>query len=150
MFIPIYQAIFPYMARKSHLEMKTLMRSLLIGVTILGFLITVLFIVFAEWILGLLYNDPQIMDYAYLFKIMSSIAFFAGLNMLINVLYIPARKHFRQLMYIMLAAGIFNLIISLIVVPIFKIEGTVVMVVTTELLLFILALIYYGRELKNT
>jgi PST family polysaccharide transporter len=150
MFIPIYQAIFPYMARKSHLEMKTLMRSLLIGVTILGFLITVLFIVFAEWILGLLYNDPQIMDYAYLFKIMSSIAFFAGLNMLINVLYIPARKHFRQLMYIMLAAGIFNLIISLIVVPIFKIEGTVVMVVTTELLLLILALIYYGRELKNT
>ncbi|MDP5076776.1 MAG: oligosaccharide flippase family protein [Nonlabens sp.] len=150
MFVPIYQSIFPYMARKSTIEMNGFMKSLFIGIAILGILITAFFVIFAEWILGLLYNDPQILENAYLFKIMSSIAFFAGLNMLINVLYIPARKHFKQLMYIMLTAGIFNLVASLIVVPIFKIEGTVAMVVSTELLLLILALIYYGRELKNT
>jgi PST family polysaccharide transporter len=118
-------------------------------VTVLGVLVSLVFIILGEWILGLLFKDPQIVENAYLFKIMSSIALFSGLNMLYNVLYLPATKQFKKLMKIMIAAGIFNALLSLIIVPMYKIEGTVIAVVTTEFLLVLVAAFLYRKELKK-
>jgi len=149
MFIPIYQSVYPYMSRKSGKEMNQLMKKLLLVVTVLGVLVSLVFIILGEWILDLLFKDPQIVENAYLFKIMSSIALFSGLNMLYNVLYLPATKQFKKLMKIMIAAGIFNALLSLIIVPIYKIEGTVIAVVTTEFLLVLAAAFLYRKELKK-
>lgn len=149
MFIPVYQAMYPYMARKADLQKHHLMKNLGLAVTILGVIVSIVFIVMGEWILGLLFKDPQIVENAYLFKIMSLIALFSGLNMLYNVLYLPATQQFKKLMNIMIAAGIFNAALSLIIVPIFDIEGTVAAVVSTEFLLMIVAAILYRKELKG-
>lgn len=149
MFIPIYQAVYPYMARKTDLQKHYLMKKLGLAVTILGVIVSIVFIVTGEWILGLLFKDPQIVENAYLFKIMSLIALFSGLNMLYNVLYLPATQQFKKLMNIMITAGIFNAVLSLIIVPIFDIEGTVAAVVSTEFLLMIVAAILYRKELKR-
>lgn len=146
MFIPIYQALYPFMARKSAKEKHILMKKLAITVAILGLIVCVVFICFAESILGLLFKDPLIIRNALLFKFMSSIAFFSGLSMLYNVLYLPANQQFKKLMKIMLFAGIFNAVLSLTIVPIFNIKGTVFAVVFTEFLLFAIAVYFYKNE----
>ena len=80
---------------------------------------------------------------------MSLIALFSGLNMLYNVLYAPARKQFKKVMLITIIVGVFNLILSLIIVPTYKIQGTVLAVVLSEFLLLVLAAINYRKELKK-
>ncbi|MEN8898859.1 MAG: oligosaccharide flippase family protein [Nonlabens sp.] len=150
MYIPIYQAIFPYMARKPIEEMRSMMKKLFMAVTALGILICAIFTILGEWILGLLFKDPLIVENVDLFKIMSLIALFSGINMLFNVLYFPATKQFKKLMKIMVVAGVFNAVLSLIIVPIFKLEGTIAAVVSTEFLLLIIALFLYRKEINNT
>ena len=149
MFVPIYQAIYPYLSRKTKVESQILMKKLIVAISIIGLMLTGVFVFFAESILRILYNDSLIISHAYLFKIMSLIALFSGLNMLYNVLYAPAQKKFKTVMLITLIVGVFNAILSIIIVPIFKIEGTVCAVVLSEFLLLILASYCYSKDLKE-
>ncbi len=149
MFTPIYQAIYPYLARQPINVVQRLMNKLIIIILIIGLCITFGFIFLAEEILQILYNDPIIIKHAYLFKIMSLIALFSGLSMLYNVLYAPARKQFKKVMFIVIIIGTFNFILSIIIVPIYKIYGTVFAVVLSEFLLLVLAAVNYKSELKK-
>ncbi len=149
MFIPIYQALYPFMSRQSITGIHRYMKKILPGVVLLGFSIVAVFYFLSESILYFLYKEKVILEYTYLFKIMSIIALISGLHMMFNVLYAPATRQFKLLMWIMISAGVFNLILSLSIVPIYKIQGTVLSVVITELFLLVLCTIFYVRDVKK-
>jgi PST family polysaccharide transporter len=149
MFIPIYQALYPFMSRQTPKGMHFLIKKIAPGIFLLGCGIVAIFFFFSDLILDLLYNDLVILEYSYLFKIMSVIALFSGLHMMYNVLYAPAAKLFKKLMWLMIGVGIFNLILSLCIVPVFYMEGTVAAVVITEFVLMVLCMFFYWKDLKT-
>jgi O-antigen/teichoic acid export membrane protein len=149
MYVPIYQAIYPYMSRKELKEKRIMMSKLIpliAGIGILGYAI-IYFL--GDWIIELLYKDQRILENISLFKILGLIAIFSGLSMLYNVLYAPSRKLFKDRMQIMIVAALFNLGISFIFVPIYGLTATVIIATTTEVILLILAVIYYLKDLKT-
>ncbi|WOI22392.1 oligosaccharide flippase family protein [Nonlabens ulvanivorans] len=149
MYVPIYQAIYPYMSRKELKEKRTMMSKLIpiiAGIGILGYAI-IYFL--GDWVIELLYKDQRIIDNISLFKVLGLIAVFSGLSMLFNVLYAPARKLFKYRMQIMIMAAIFNLVFSFIFVPIYGLKATVLVATITELFLLFLAVLYYKKDLKT-
>jgi PST family polysaccharide transporter len=149
MFFPIYQALYPYMSRQSPKRVHSLMKKIAPGVFLLGLGIIAIFYFLSDFILGSLYDDLVILEYSYLFKIMSMIALFSGLQMLYSVLYAPATKQFKKLMWITIGCGLFNLLLSLYIVPKFYMEGTVAAVVITEFVLMVLCMFFYWKDLKT-
>jgi PST family polysaccharide transporter len=150
MFLPICQAVYPYMTRKSISEKRQLMTRLIMGVFVIG-ITGVLFIVFlGDWIINLLFADPAISENIYLLKWMSVIVFFTGLSLLFTNLYAPSRKLFHQRLKVMASATIFNLILGFSLVPYLGITGTVVTTISTELLMVVVSAYFYGIDGRST
>jgi PST family polysaccharide transporter len=149
MFIPFYQAMFPFMARKTYKEQQALMSKLKPGVATVGVLACGGIILLGSWIIELLYADEAILQNVHLFKWMGLIAIFTSLSSLFHSLYAPARKLFKNRMYMMVMAGIFNIMLSLIIVPLYGLIGTVAAAILTEFVLLIIAAYYYRKDLKS-
>jgi len=146
MYIPICQAIYPYLSRKSYLAKRILMKRLIWGTLALG-IAGCLFVVFlGQWIVDLLYADPSIAENIYLLKWMGLTVVFVGLSLLFTNLYAPARKLFRQRLKVMVVASLFNLILNLSLVPLLGLEGTILTVILTEFLMVIVAAYFYKTD----
>lgn len=147
MFLPFYQAMYPYMARKSFSEKKQMMKKLIPIVAFVGLIGVVVILLIGDWIIEFLYNDVNIYKNTYLFKWMSIIAFFTGLSSLFQALYAPARKLFKNRMMMMIIAGVFNVTLSLIIVPYLGLKGTIIAAIGTEAILLGLASYFYRRDI---
>lgn len=147
MFLPFYQAMYPYMARKSFSEKKQMMKKLIPIVAFVGLIGVVVILLIGDWIIEFLYNDVNIYKNTYLFKWMSIIAFFTGLSSLFQALYAPARKLFKNRMMMMIIAGVFNVTLSLIIVPYLGLKGTIIAAIGTEAILLVLASYFYRRDI---
>lgn len=147
MFLPFYQAMYPYMARKSFSKKKQMMKKLIPIVAFVGLIGVVVILLIGDWIIEFLYNDVNIYKNTYLFKWMSIIAFFTGLSSLFQALYAPARKLFKNRMMMMIIAGVFNVTLSLIIVPYLGLKGTIIAAIGTEAILLVLASYFYRRDI---
>ena len=111
-------------------------------------LITIVILLFGNTLLLVIYDNKLITNYAIIFKLLSLISIFSALNMLYNTLYFPSIKKYKIRMNILISGGIFNLLISLILVYYFGIYGTAFSVVSTELFLLILGIYFFNKTVK--
>ncbi len=142
---PLYQAIFPWLAKQPNPKRTKVIRQLFPIIFVVGLLISLLIIFLGENILDIIYDDELITSYSIIFKILALIAIFAGLNMLFNNLYFPAIKKYQTRMKIFIAGGLFNVVVSLILVQYYGIYGMAYTVVTTEFFLLVLGIVYFNK-----
>ena len=102
-------------------------------------------LIFGKSILDLVYDDALISSYANVFKILSFISVFSGLNMLYNMLYFPSMKRYKVRMNILVFGGLFNMTMNLIFVQFYGIYGMACIVVITELLLVFIGYYYFKK-----
>lgn len=148
-FTPLYQALYPWLTNQTDKKKINVINKLSPIVLLMGILITLSIVLFGELFLSIIYNDILITNYAIIFKILSLISIFSALSMLYNTLFFPAVKKYKTRMSILVSAGLFNLILSLILVPQFGIFGTTYTFVTTEFLLLVLGWYYFKKYVKE-
>ena len=148
-FTPIYIALFPYISRQTVEQRNTIIVKMLPLILLLGLTISLVLTIFGDEILSLIYNDPKVLKYSYLFKLMSWIACFSGLSMLYTVLYAPAFKLFKQIMYISIGVGCLSLLLCLIFIPHYDIVASAGIMFTVELVLCIIALGLLYRQVST-
>jgi len=143
--VPIYQGIFPWLAKKNHKEIYQFVKKSIPFISLVGLTLSILIYIFSNTILNLIYNNPNINQYAYLLELFALIPLLSSLNMLFNYLYLNAIKAYQERMKIFLYSGIFNIIIGTILTFYYKINGIVITVLLTEVLLLLLGYYFYRR-----
>ncbi len=146
MYIPFYQAMYPYMSRKNGIEKRAMMANLIPIITIIGILGLLAIVVFGGWIVDFLFKDPEIYNNSNLLKWMGLIALFTGLSTLFTELYAPSKRLFDQRMRVMVVGSIFNLALGLSIVPLLGLEGTVITTISTEFVLLMAAYYFYRKD----
>lgn len=144
-YVPLYQALYPWVARQEYGQKKHIINKIMPPVFLVSILITLVILLFAKSILGIVYDDVLITSYANVFRILSFISIFSGLNMLYNMLYFPAIKRYKVRMNILVFGGIFNMSMNLIFVQFYGIYGIAVIVTITELLLLYIGYYYFKK-----
>ena len=148
-FTPLYQALYPWLTKQTDKKKIKVINRLSPIVLLIGVIITLTIVLFGKSILSIIYNDALITSNASLFKILSVISIFSALSMLYNTLFFPSVKKYKTRMLILVSAGLFNLILSLILVPQFGIFGTTYTFVSTEFLLLILGWFYFKKYIRE-
>jgi len=147
-YVPFYQALYPWVSRQEDSQKKQIINKIMPPVFFVSTLITLGTLLFAKSILEIVYDDVLITSYANVFRILSFISIFSGLNMLYNMLYFPAIKRYKVRMNILISGGLFNMTMNLILVQFYDIYGVAIIVATTELLLVFIGY-YYFKKLSN-
>lgn len=147
-YVPFYQALYPWVSRQEDSQKKQIINKIMPPVFFVSTLITLVTLLFAKSILEIVYDDVLITSYANVFRILSFISIFSGLNMLYNMLYFPAIKRYKVRMNILISGGLFNMTMNLILVQFYDIYGVAIIVATTELLLVFIGY-YYFKKLSN-
>ena len=147
-YVPLYQALYPWVARQEDSKKKQIINKIMPPVFLVSTLITLGILLFARSILEIVYDDVLITSYANVFRILSFISIFSGLNMLYNMLYFPAIKRYKVRMNILIFGGVFNMMLNLISVQFYDIYGVATIVTITELLLVFIGY-YYFKKLSN-
>ncbi len=148
LYTPLYQAIFPWLANKPKKEIISFINRLKKPILLSGLILAGIIYVFAEPILNLVYKDPVITGYAYVFRILGFIAVFASLNMIYVSLFFPALKLYKYRMIPMVAGGIINLILAVIGAWYFGITGVAVAAVFSELMILVIAHHFFKTKIK--
>jgi PST family polysaccharide transporter len=149
MYLPVCQAVYPYLSRKTFADKRKMMRQLFFITLIIG-IFSLLFIVFlGSWIVDLLFDNPEIAANVNLLQWMGLTVVFVGLSLLFTNLYAPARKLFGLRLRVMVFATIFNLILGLILVPFLGLKGTVATTILTEFFLVVLSAIFYSNDKES-
>lgn len=146
---PLYQAVYPWLSKQSRIVQEKSILKIVPYVLIFASTITVLVFIFARFFLHLIYNDPEIENFAYIFRIASLIVIFSSLNMLIVTLFLPAIRDYNKRMTILITVGVFNLLVSLTLTFLYSITGTVIAVVLSECLLMIMGWAYFFKQKKQ-
>jgi len=146
---PLYQSLFPWLSKQLPAKRIVVLKKIAPFIFGAGTIITTLIFIFGEHILTLIYNNELITSYTSVFRILSLIAIFAGLNMMFTNLYFPSVKMYKTRMYIFIIGGLFNLILSIILVKMYGIYGMASAVTLTECFLLVLG-IYYFNKYSNT
>lgn len=146
-FIPLYQAIFPWLSTKEPKKMKSVIKKMTLPVAIIGSIIAITIIFIAKPLLHLIYNDPKIDNYSIIFQILALISLFSALNMLLVSLYYPAIKQYKKRMYTLIAGGIFNLCTALILGYFYGIYGVAIAAVSTEFFILLVAYSFFNKTL---
>jgi len=149
-YVPIYQAIYPWLSRKKATKKNNIINKISPVIFIVSTFVTLLILLFAKTILNSIYSNAIISSYVDVFRILSFISIFSGLNMLYNMLYFPTKGHYTLRMKILISGAIFNISMNLIIVNFYGIYGVAVVVASTELLLFILGYYNFRKSICNT
>jgi PST family polysaccharide transporter len=144
-YVPLYQALYPWVARQKEIEKANIIKKITLPVFVVSTLITIFILIFGKSILDYVYDDSLISSYAYVFKILSFISVFSGLNMLYNMLYFPSIKRYKVRMNILIFGGLFNMTMNLIFVQFYGIYGMACIVAITELVLVFIGYYYFDK-----
>ncbi|WP_299761768.1 oligosaccharide flippase family protein [uncultured Dokdonia sp.] len=144
-FVPLYQAIFPWLATKGPKEMRSFIKKMTLPIGLIGLIITITIVCIAKPLLHFIYDDPKIDNYSYIFQILALIALFSALNMLLVSLYYPAAKYYNKRMYALVAGGLFNLCMALIIGYYYGITGIAIVAVCSELFILIVAKYLFNK-----
>jgi len=146
MYIPFYQAVFPWLSRKDNAEKAKFIQQIRPYIIAIGASISLVIFVFADSILNIIYHKPAINQYSNVFRILGFIALFSGLGMMYVSLLFPSLKLYKERMSVMLSGGIINIVLAIILVRFFNIYGVAISAVTTEFLLFVIAHQIFKRK----
>jgi len=144
LYMPLYQALFPYIARKK--EKKNSIKKLFFPILLSGLFLSLNCYYFSNFIITFIYSNIQLLHNISYFEYMSIIPLLASVNMLINFLYLNTMKLYKERMKIMIFAGIINLILStLLLILNFQIEAVVISYIITEFFLLVSSFIVFNR-----
>nr|WP_042245204.1 oligosaccharide flippase family protein [Nonlabens ulvanivorans] len=150
MYVPIYQAIYPYMSRKSWPQKKKMMMLLIPVITLIGLTgYGGVIYFFGNHIISLLYEDTRIIENVNLFKVLGLIVVFSGLNMLYLSLFAPASKLYKNRLRILVLGAIATLILNFYFVPSYGIKATIYSFTFVEGLMLLLCIYFYLRKTPN-
>lgn len=149
-YVPIYQAIYPWLSRKKAIKKNNIINKISPVIFTVSTFVTLMILLFAKTILNSIYSNAIISSYVDVFRILSFISIFSGLNMLYNMLYFPSKGYYNLRMKILISGAIFNISMNLIIVNFYGIYGVAVVVASTELLLFILGYYNFRKSICNT
>ncbi|MBF4984147.1 oligosaccharide flippase family protein [Nonlabens mediterrranea] len=149
MYVPIYQAIYPYMSRKSWPQKKKMMMLLIPAITLIGLTGYGVIYFFGDQIISLLYEDARIIENVNLFKVLGLIVVFSGLNMLYLSLFAPASKLYKNRLRILVLGAIATLILNFYFVPSYGIKATIYSFTFVEGLMLLLCIYFYLRKTPN-
>lgn len=148
LYLPLYQALFPYLSRKE--DKKIIIKRLIIPMGLSGFIIMVVFFTFSEFFISFLYSNEELIKNIRYFEYLTIIPFLASINMLFNFLYLNSMKMYKERMKIMITTGSFSLLTSIIFLLLdFGILSVIIAYVVTEILLLFLGYINYKRRITN-
>jgi PST family polysaccharide transporter len=136
LYTPIYQAIFPWLSQQKII--KPIVAKLSQYVFFIGLLGSITLVIFSDQILITAYNNPQIESFSFGFKLISSVMFLSGLNMLYNYLFLSSIKGYLVRLKVLGLAGLTGIILALGLTYFFGLYGTIISVVLTEAFLLIL------------
>jgi len=148
-YLPLYQALYPWLTKQSDMIKINTIEKIRPIILIVSLLITLFILLFGKTMLSIIYNDNLIISYSVIFKILSFISVFSALSMLYITLYFPSIKKDKVRMNILISGGLFNFLLSLVLVYYFGIYGTAFTVVSTELFLLVIATIYYRKSMAE-
>jgi len=148
LYIPLYQALFPWLSKKKFITIKSLINRMIAPISVSALIVFGVTFYFSEEILWLVYEDELILKYAEILRILSFIAIFSSLNMLFVTLYFPAIKKYKIRMKSMIYGGIYNIIICVLLANFFNIYGVALSAVSTELIILIISF-YYFKKIEN-
>lgn len=148
LYTPIFQAIFPWLSSKNKNEIINITKKLIPPLFTIGLIVSLTIFFFADFILNTIYANELITSYSNVFRILGLIAVFSSLNMLFNMLFLSTLKKYKERMKIIVTAGIFNVVLAIILVKHFNIYGIAITVTFTELLLLLFGWYYYNK-IKN-
>ncbi|PLY04730.1 MAG: flippase [Arcobacter sp.] len=145
LYLPLYQALFPYISRKE--KKKTIIKKLVLPMGLSGLMIMIIFYIFSNFFINLLYSNEKLIENIHYFKYMTIIPLLASINMLFNFLYLNCMKMYRERMYTMISAGIVNFIIAILLLNLnFEILSVVISYITTEFILLIISIYYFNNK----
>lgn len=137
LYAPLFQTLFPYLSRKEN--KKSFVKKFIIPIGSSGFILFLIFCIFADFFIDLLYSNKELIQNINYFQLMTIIPFLASLNMLFNYLYLTSMKMYKERMYIMILSGIVNFIIAITLLTLnFEILSVVISYIVTESVLLLL------------
>lgn len=145
LFVPLYQALFPWISQKPKEEIRVIIQNMIKYIAVVGLMMVAGVSLLSKKILELVFGNPELTNYHNILQIMSLISLLSGLNMLFNMVYLPALKAYIARMKIMLVAGVINISTVFVFTYKFGIEGTAYAVVMTEVLLLIMGYYYFRK-----
>ncbi|MDC7995005.1 oligosaccharide flippase family protein [Altibacter sp. HG106] len=147
-YVPLYQAIFPWLAKKKLAEVRAFVRKLRVPVLLSSLFLAGLIYWLASDLLHFVYDDTFIESYSGVLQLLGLIAVFSSLNMLFLGLYFPAIKNYKQRMFIMMLAGGVNLVLAIIGGLYFGIYGVATSAVVTEAVMLVVAYLRFRKDKK--
>ncbi|TVT81184.1 flippase [Acinetobacter colistiniresistens] len=145
LFTPITQALYPISCRKVNQEgnAKPYIKKLGIIVGGMALLVGLLVVIFSEKIITLVYG-VAFQAYSYILAVMMIWLFFGVVNNIIGIQYLSASRKDKFYTSSFVVAGLVTMILNLLLIPHFLINGVLVSMIIGEILLSIcmLALIF--------
>ena len=135
--------MFPWLSMKK--DINKCIRKTEIYVFIIGLIGSFFLIVFSRQILEIVFNDELIISYNKGFQLISTVLLLAGMNMLYNFLFLSAKKEYILRMKILGTTSLIGLLLSITLTASYGIYGTIIAVVSTELILLIWGYLTYKK-----
>ena len=135
--------MFPWLSMKKNIN--KFIRKTEIYVFIIGLIGSFFLIVFSRQILQILFNNELIISYNKGFQLISTVLLLAGMNMLYNFLFLSAKKEYILRMKILGPTSLIGLFLSITLTASYGIYGTIIAVVSTELILLIWGYFTYKK-----
>ena len=143
---PLLQALFPFVSRKEN--KRDIIKKLILPIGISGFIIMVLFYIFSDFFIMLVYSNKELLINIDYFQYMTIIPFLASLNMLFNFLYLNSMKLYKERLIVMVSAGILNLLISLSLLFLnYGILSVVLSYITVEIFLLLIGYYFFRKPI---
>tara|TARA_B100001146_G_scaffold225233_1_gene248331 strand:+ start:7396 stop:8646 length:1251 start_codon:yes stop_codon:yes gene_type:complete len=148
-YVPLYQAIFPWLAKKKLNQVISFVRKLRWPVFLSSVVLAGIIFWLASDILHFVYDDAFIESYSEVLQLLGLIAVFSSLNMLFLGLYFPAIKNYKQRMFVMMLAGGVNLVLAIVGGIYFGIYGVATSAVITEAIMLVVAYARFRKDKKD-
>lgn len=148
---PITQGLYPHMSAKFNSSKESALKFLrksLFPITLLGLALSLVLLLFAEPIVAIVLGRG-FTNSIIILKIISFLPFIILLSNIFGVQILLNLDGSKEFTAIVLFAGIFNLCISLIIVPRLQATGTAISITITEIIVTLLTAYYAKVKLKG-
>ncbi len=148
LFTPVFHAVYPHLSKKineDNYNAQLIIKRILKYLSIVALLISIILFLFASNLTHLLLGDKYD-DSILIIKILSFIPFLGGLNIVINSLTLLSFNLKKQFSFIVLSAGIFNILCSVVLIPYFGAIGSGIAMNLSELLIFIASIFVLNKN----
>lgn len=149
LFSPVTQSLYPISCNKVQdpVIAKSYIKKLLYFIGGAALVVGVTFAIFSECIIKFMYGS-EFSAYSYILVIMMIWLFFGVINNIIGIQYLSASKNDKYYMYSFFIAGIITVILNIVLIPYFLINGILFSMIFGEILLTI-CMIYFISRLKK-